>query len=497
MKDSYQRYYTTCKDIVDFMVASLDLQNNALVMEPCAGNGVFIEALLKENKNIRIEAFEMDEQAYSELILKYGKNNSIKIKHTDTLLESSLLPLPINSERYDYIIANPPYGAWQDYTKRKLLKRLYDGFYIKETYTTFLYQAINLLKEGGRLAFIIPNTFLTLHMHTDLREVILKKTKIINISVFPSKFFPNISFGYASLAIIVLQKCNNESECFENNGTIYTGFSHPTQLMRHTSCVITHKEKQKRIFENLDHAFLIATNTSEKLLVQNAKIRLGDIADCVTGFYTGNDKQFIRVLNKNEKRCSSFEEVDKSLISTQTTLDGITGDAHFIPIIRGGGTAYYKPSLFFVDWGNETVQFYKSNKKARFQNSKYYFKTGIGVPMVSSNKITASIIDGRLFDQGIVGIFAKDDSLIYYLLGFLNSSIASSLMRIINPTANNSSNYIKKLPIIFTDNCTTSLITTLVKNIILLKKKNKCSKKEEKIVDDMFTSICEVKKSII
>ena len=154
MKDSYQRYYTTCKDIVDFMVASLDLKNNALVMEPCAGNGVFIDALLKENKNIRIEAFEMDEQAYSELLQKYGENNSIKIKHTDTLLESSLLPLPINSERYDYIIANPPYGAWQDYTKRKLLKRLYDGFYIKETYTTFLYQAINLLKEGGRLVFI-------------------------------------------------------------------------------------------------------------------------------------------------------------------------------------------------------------------------------------------------------------------------------------------------------------------------------------------------------
>lgn len=153
MKDSYQRYYTTCKDIVDFMVASPDLQNNALVMEPCAVNGVFIDALLKENKNIRIEAFEMDERAYSELLQKYGENNSIKIKHTDTLLESSL-PLPINSEKYDYIIANPPYGAWQDYTKRKLLKRLYDGFYIKETYTTFLYQAINLLKEGGRLVFI-------------------------------------------------------------------------------------------------------------------------------------------------------------------------------------------------------------------------------------------------------------------------------------------------------------------------------------------------------
>ena len=334
-------------------------------------------------------------------------------------------------------------------------------------------------------------------MHTDLREIILKKTKIINISIFPSKFFPNISFGYASLAIIVLQKCNNESECLENNGTIYTGFSHPTQLIRHTSCVTTHKEKQKKIFENLDHAFLIANNTNEKLLVQNAKIRLGDIADCVTGFYTGNDKQFIRVLNKKEKRCSSFEELDPNLISNYSTLDGIPDNAHFIPIIRGGSIAYYKPSLFFVDWGDKTVKFYKNNRKSRFQNSKYYFKTGIGIPMVSSNKITASIIDGRLFDQGILGVFPQDKSLLYYLLGFLNSSIASSLMRIINPTANNSSNYIKKLPIIFTDDVKTLLITKLVKKIISLKKNNENSEREERDVNDIFIAICENKKNVM
>lgn len=493
MKDSYQKYYTTSKDIVDYMIASLTIKEGASVMEPCAGNGVFIDALLKENKNLKIEAFEMDKQAFSFLVQKYKDNNFITIKNTDTLLESSLLPLPINSEQYDYIIANPPYGAWQDYTKRKLLKKLYDGLYVKETYSTFLYQAINLLKNNGRLAFIIPNTFLTLHMHTLLRENILRKTKIISISIFPSNFFPNVSFGYASLSIIVLERCNDENECFENEVKIYTGFSHPTQLNKHTSCIITHTELQKDFFENLDHAFFIASKNSERKLLKNAQTRLGDIATCVTGFYTGNDAKFIRVLNKSEKRCSSYEELDKNLISSQKTLEGISHNAHFIPIIRGGGTSYYKQSLFFVDWSYEAVCFYKNNKKSRFQNSSYYFRVGIGVPMVSSNKISASIIDARLFDQSIVGIFPNDDTLIYYLLGFLNSSIASSLMKIINPTANNSSNYIKKLPIIFTDNVTTEHITNLVKKIIYLKKHNEYAKDEERKVDSIFTVIFESK----
>jgi hypothetical protein len=35
-----------------------------------------------------------------------------------------------------------------------------------------------------------------------------------------------------------------------------------------------------------------------------------------------------------------------------------------------------------------------------------------------------------------------------YLLGFLNTQLATRLLRTINPTANNSANYLKRLPLI-------------------------------------------------
>jgi len=101
-----------------------------------------------------------------------------------------------------------------------------------------------------------------------------------------------------------------------------------------------------------------------------------------------------------------------------------------------------------MKWSKEAVQFYKKDKKARYQNSSFYFRKGIAVPMVSSSSITGALIENRLFDQSIVGIFPENEMLLYFLLSFFNSPTCNELIRTINPSTNNSSNYIKKIPAI-------------------------------------------------
>lgn len=68
--------------------------------------------------------------------------------------------------------------------------------------------------------------------------------------------------------------------------------------------------------------------------------------------------------------------------------------------------------------------------------------------MVRSGQLTAALIDNRLFDQSIVGIFPHDSRWLFYLLGFLNSRVCSYAINLINPSTNNSANYIKQLPVI-------------------------------------------------
>ena len=133
-----------------------------------------------------------------------------------------------------------------------------------------------------------------------------------------------------------------------------------------------------------------------------------------------------------------------------------------------------------MNWSKKAVSHYKTDKKARFQNPQYYFKFGIGVPMISSSSITASLIENKLFDQSIVGIFPIDKSITYYLLAFLNSPTCNKLIRTINPSANNPANYIKKIPFVLPSDEQKAFIDKTVKEIIdSIKKGGVCNEKLE------------------
>lgn len=117
---------------------------------------------------------------------------------------------------------------------------------------------------------------------------------------------------------------------------------------------------------------------------------------------------------------------------------------------RGQGSKPYSYGIdrFWIRWDEEALQHYKTDKKARFQNRTFYFREGIGMPMVKSKKVRAFYMKDKVFDQSVVGIFPHQSDRLDYFLAFLNSDAADRLIRTINPTANNSCNYLKRLPIL-------------------------------------------------
>lgn len=186
----YQAFYTKSTPIVDYMVDKLILKSTDKIFEPCGGDGVFIESILEENEYANIDICELNSNAVEVLQTKFSNFLNVNIRECDTLLDNELSFNSNFGGIYDKIIANPPYGAWQDLEKRAILKKMYSELYAKESYALFLYRCIELLKEGGILSFIIPDTFLNLHMHKAIRKHILTKTKIVELALFPSSFFP-------------------------------------------------------------------------------------------------------------------------------------------------------------------------------------------------------------------------------------------------------------------------------------------------------------------
>lgn len=519
MKNQFCSFYTNSEDITFYMSSRLGIHNGDIILEPSAGEGIFIDEVLKTRKKVHIDALDINDDAISVLQKKYDDNPDVDVRKTDTLFDSQLDKYDISQlwlkqtdtlldEQLDFfnstgghytgVIGNPPYGAWQDYERRDRLKKKYVGQYVKETYSLFLLRCISVLKLNGRLSFIIPDTFLYVNMHTKLRELLLKKTKIEEIIIFPSKFFPGICFGYSNLCIITLERSEMQ-DAINNSVKIYRGFKKSEEFRRLIAndtlpaYIESFNLKQSDVLSNSQHRFVFADNQIVSLL-KKTTVNLGDIADVVTGFYTGNNKEFIKAASDTVKGAKNYEVIDQSMIVDNSSTDGEPNLSEaYIPFIKSASETRYVRNHedWYVRWDSETVSFYKADKKARFQNSDYYFKTGIGIPMVKSSKIKAFLMQNRVFDQSIVGIFPKDKTKLNYILALMNSDIINQIIHIINPTANNSANYIKLIPYIEPSCSALKIINDLVNKIFKLSEEGAFSEvnKIEKEIDCMITDI--------
>lgn len=485
-QDAFQAFYTNCDYITAYMIGLLRCNKGMSVLEPSAGEGAFIDGLRKTNNMLRITAYELNKHSVEKLRVKYLDCFNIHIKQQDFLQLSDS-----NHKKFDRVIANPPYGAYQSLEKRKQLKKDYPQLYAKETYGIFLIKAIKLLKNNGRLVFIIPDTYLTLHMHEGLRKEILHY-KIESITLFPSTFFPGVNFAYAGLSIISIVKSKqNENYSFP----VYHGLKTPEQLPQ----LLTRQKKQHEICRlsyhqlnrNSSNAFFLPTKAWITAAIKTADLQIGDICSVVTGFYSGNDGKYLRRLASVTRGVKKYSIVTDNKIcnndlSIKPPLVGLSHPHSWVPIVKGGNKRFYKKSEWFMNWSKEAIHDYKvtNKKKARFQNSQYYFKQGIAVPMVTSSSITASLLDGRLFDQSIVGIFPHESykNCSYYLLGFFNSKVCNDLIRTLNASTNNSANYIKKIPIIIPSDTIIEKITKEVKGLIALSK-------QDNVTDDNLANL--------
>ena len=248
--------------------------------------------------------------------------------------------------------------------------------------------------------------------------------------------------------------------------------------------------------QNPDHAVLVSAVGNVVELINSSETKLGDVADVVTGIYTGDDKRHLRMTLRNDGRRKGYAFAGDEVIAGHLelgqeadVLSGLVGPRHFVPIVKGGGVQYWKPIGWVVDWSRLAVTSYKEERKARFQNSKYYFMRGIAVPMVTSTRVSATIMDGSVFDQSIVGVFPHDRSVFHYLLAFFNSPTCTILLRTLNPSANNSSNYMKKLPILFPRHESLAKIGTLVEQAIAKRREGFPERVTEQEIEDAIREV--------
>ena len=135
---------------------------------------------------------------------------------TDTLFES----FSLNMELFDAIIGNPPWGSKFDASQKKYFRKIYESAKSGvNSFTLFMEKSLELLKESGRISFLIPEAYLNIKAHSRSRLLYLNSTKINEIQICGEQF-RNV---YAPSIIFIAEKCACENVRNANKVKILAG----------------------------------------------------------------------------------------------------------------------------------------------------------------------------------------------------------------------------------------------------------------------------------
>lgn len=294
------------------------IDNTDLVFDPATGRGAFLEALLNLNRpNISFFGTDIDDEVLADKIYTAQK----------CLIEKrDFIKNPPN-KKYKSIIANPPYIRHHriDAKTKVFLKKiaieitgtLIDGRAGLHVY--FLIQALNLLDQDGKLAFIIPADTCEGKFARNLWKWISDNFCIECVVTFDKNAtpFPNVD---TNAMIVFIKKIKPSDSIF----WVKANQPYSTDLFDFVSSNFKRRkfdtiEVTKR---KLDEA--IATGFSRpKQDHQNFKFYLNDFAHVMRGIATGSNDFFFLTEQQVKKLNIPLDFFKRAIGRTKDVVNSI------------------------------------------------------------------------------------------------------------------------------------------------------------------------------
>jgi predicted RNA methylase len=373
-------YYTPSK-IVDKMVSELKNNNDLKdkhVIDLCCGTGNFLIALMKNDINEEylhghdIDSISVALARINLWLLSKTKKIDLIIKN---ITQTDSLKLRLD-EKYDFCIGNPPWGSDIDFNDFSMLEEFESAIGRSvDSFALFLEKGIKILKKGGVLSYVVPESLTNVMIHLPIRQFIEN-----NCSIQTVIFWGNAFDGVQSPSITITLK-NNKVDDFLSGATIYSN---------NTIFEINQKRSGNsdiwsfQISDSENSIFTKLENSQTFTLKGKSKFALGIV--------TGDNKKF---LDSNPK-------------------------PNYVPILRGSDIYKFKhlePSSFILykpeDWqqvAQESLYFSEEKLFYRFISDTLVF--------AYDNKKTLSLNSANIIIPDVHGYSVK------YIMAVLNSRIA-------------------------------------------------------------------------
>ena len=353
--------YFTPRNIVDFCVKMLFIKQNERVLDPACGSGGFLLHAMDLIRKKAEEDYEEEKEIYSYwhdfasknlfgieineqiarvckmnmIIHDDGHTNIISADSLDNIEKHTKINSQFKKENFDIILTNPPFGAKVLINEKKYLKDYQLGLNngkeraAQSTEVLFIERCSHYLKEGGRMAIVLPDGILTNATLQYVRDFIMNNFKINAIVSIPQTAFSHYGAGVkCSLLFLTKSTKNKEDYDIFMAQAEYVGYDATgREIEQNDLNEIFNNYKnfiEKKNFKLNDKCFLIKFNS----IKSNKRI---------DAFYYSLGNIFYKSKKFENKKLSDLVNIQKGETITSDTKED--GD---IPVIAGGKVpAYY------------------------------------------------------------------------------------------------------------------------------------------------------------
>jgi hypothetical protein len=324
---------------------------------------------------------------------------------------------------FDLIVGNPPWGAFLE--RKEWLKKTYPNSSFGEinSYKYFIDKGLDLLRNGGILSFILPDSYLEKEYFTDVRKLIVKNSFLIQNLRLGDNIFKEVNLPSA---ILTVRKGDNQEKTFL--------FADISKYDLKDRIVLLESKREDIIFQvqqpDIEQSFTVKSCFFRK----DKYLKLIDLYDQVMGVK-------VYQVGKGKPKQTSYELENNIFISDKKL------NANYLPFISQGIYRYfYENKNEFINYGEWL---------AEPRELRYFTQPKIVVREVMNTYVYATLIKNEAVVKNIAGVIVQKDKnySLEYLLALLCSKLFAYCIKQESPKSANqafpsiNSNLLKNLPI--------------------------------------------------
>jgi type I restriction-modification system DNA methylase subunit len=312
---------------------------------------------------------------------------------------------------FDVVVGNPPYvdlKGMENAVVKYLFKQYKTSNNRVNLYSTFIEKSQLLLKQKGRLSFIIPSSLLTQSSYKDLRGVLLDNTIVETIVRLPNESFGG-SAGEVKVDTIIISISNSTFKNEKTKIIVYKGFERINEISEY-NCNISFTINQSRWKEGHDLIFKINTNLKIENLLGKIETNSKHLVECA---------EFCLGLTPYDKyKGHNPKDIEKRVFHSK-----FKKNENFKKLLAGNDVKRY-----FVNWGGEEWISYGPWLGAA-REQRFFTEKRILVKQIidwSEKRIWAALTEDELYNtQNAFNLIPKDGIIPEYLVAVINSKLIS------------------------------------------------------------------------